>query len=425
MIPALRHGVHLTSHRATTIRLAATALCAVTLAVSTAACGHSAGDAPDAGEARPDPRPTWAFYTPPAPLPARPPGTLIRSEPVSAPPHVHGWRILYHSRSLTGRDIAVSGSVLVPDTAPPATGRNVIAWAHGTTGSGDRCAPSTDAHPANGIEDARPLLAAGDAIVATDYQGLGTPGPHPYLIGASEARSVLDAVRAARHLPRTGLGAGLVVFGHSQGGQAALFTAELAAGYAPDLRLLGAAAAAPPTDLTALAARVTGLDYGVAYLVEMAAGYSATDPAARLSTIMTTRAAARLHLVEDACTDDLISAYDHLSASAVFTHDPRTTPPWSTGLAANSVSTVPRSVPVLIMQGTRDPIVSADVTARAVTAMCRAGDSVSYRTYPKAAHNVVPTAADDLDSWIAARFRGRPAPRTCPAPTAASPPTAG
>ncbi|MGI5330644.1 lipase family protein [Actinomadura nitritigenes] len=315
----------------------------------------------------------------------------------------------------------MSGSVLVPDTAPPATGRNVVAWAHGTTGSGDRCAPSTDVHPANGIEDARPLLAAGDAIVATDYQGLGTPGPHPYLIGASEARSVLDAVRAARHLPRTGLGTGLVVFGHSQGGQATLFTAELAAGYAPELNLLGAAAAAPPTDLTALAMGVTGLDYGVAYLVEIAAGYSATDPAARLSTIVTTRAATKLHLVEDGCTDDLISTYDHLNTSAVFTHDPRTTPPWSTGLAANSVTTVPRSVPVLIMQGARDPIVSADVTARAVTAMCGAGDTVSYSVYPKAAHNVVPSAANDLNAWIAARFRHRAAPRTCPAPTVTRP----
>ncbi|HEY0539647.1 MAG TPA: lipase family protein [Actinoallomurus sp.] len=382
-----------------------------------AGCAAPVGG-PDAGEAVPRPRPAGTFYRPPMPLPPGPPGGLIRSEPVTAPAGVRGWRILYHSRGVSGADVAVSGTVFVPATATPPGGRHVVAWAHGTTGSGDSCAPSTDPHPLNGIEDGAPLVAAGDAIVATDYEGLGTPGPHPYLVGTSEAHSVLDAVRAAAELPGTGIGRSFVVFGHSQGGQAALFTGELAAGYAPELRLLGVAAASPPTDLPALARRAGALGYGIGYLIELAAGYSATDPSARLRSIMTRSGAVYLHLVEDGCNDDLVTAYTGSTVHDTFTRDPRTTLPWSTGLARGSTGPLPARLPILIMQGARDPIVPADLTAAAVRRMCQGGDTVDYRLYPGAAHNVVPSATDLLNTWITARFHHDAAPRTCGVPPA-------
>lgn len=377
-----------------------------------AATGKTTAD-PDAGEASPNPRPAWSFYRPPEPLPARPAGTLIRSEPVSAPAGARGWRILYHSRSVAGKDIAVSGSVFVPAGKAPAGGRPIVAWAHGTTGLGDSCAPSTDLQPLNGVEDGPALLAAGDAIVATDYEGLGTPGPHPYVVGPSEARSVLDAVRAAARLRTAHLGRSFVAFGHSQGAHAALFTGELAASYAPELHLVGVAAAAPPTDLAAMARHLTKLGYGTALLVEAAAGYSAADPAARLSSIMTPTGKAGLSLIEDGCDSDLVTAYGSLSSRAVFTEDPRTTPPWSTGFARNSVGVLPATVPVLIMQGARDPVVSPELTTIAVRRMCAHGDVVDYKIYPDAYHNVVPSAGADLNAWVAARFRGDPAPRGC------------
>ena len=42
------------------------------------------------------------------------------------------------------------------------------------------------------------MLAQGYVVTATDYPGLGTQGIHPFLIGVSEDRAVLDSVRAAR-----------------------------------------------------------------------------------------------------------------------------------------------------------------------------------------------------------------------------------
>ena len=82
-------------------------------------------------------------------------------------------------------------------------------------------------------------------VVATDYPGLGTQGPAPYLVGSSEARAVLDSVRAARQLPGANAGSHFIVWGHSQGGQAALFAGQLARSYAPELKLQGVAVAAP------------------------------------------------------------------------------------------------------------------------------------------------------------------------------------
>src|SRR5207248_11466019 len=83
-----------------------------------------------------------AFYVPPDPLPAAPPGTLIWSTPFKAIPGAKAWKVLYHSRAVDGSDVAVSGVVVAPSDAAPKGGRPVISWAHGTHGIADQCAPS-------------------------------------------------------------------------------------------------------------------------------------------------------------------------------------------------------------------------------------------------------------------------------------------
>ena len=189
------------------------------------------------------------FYDPLDPLPRREPGDIIWIEPLNLSVGV-GWRILYHSRSLDQRDIAVSGIVLAPSGEPPSGGWPVVAWAHGATGIEDPCAPSRSG-TSGGVSDGflEEIMREGYVVVATDYEGLGTPGPHPWLVGESEARSVLDIVRAARQLEETGASGEFVVWGHSQGGQAALFTGEIAQDWAPELELKGVIAAAPTFEL--------------------------------------------------------------------------------------------------------------------------------------------------------------------------------
>ncbi len=136
---------------------------------------------------------------------AGPPGSIIRAESmVGAPSRAATYRVLYRSTGLHGEPIAVSGVVIVPPGPAPAGGRPVIAWAHPTTGVVPRCAPSLSPFLFPLIPGLRDMIARGYVIAATDYPGLGTPGPHPYLVGLSEGRAVLDSVRAARALPEAG-----------------------------------------------------------------------------------------------------------------------------------------------------------------------------------------------------------------------------
>ena len=146
---------------------------------------------------------TSAGYTVPAPLPSAAPGTLISKRDAPAQARLvgaaHAWQVLYHSTNLSGHDIVVSGLVLVPKGTPPAGGWPLVAWAHGTSGLADQCAPSIAKELGNdstAMHEVTALLAANLAVVASDYPGLGTPGLHTYLIGQADARAVIDSVTA-------------------------------------------------------------------------------------------------------------------------------------------------------------------------------------------------------------------------------------
>jgi hypothetical protein len=160
-----------------------------------------------------------------------------------APFGAAAFRVLYRSTGLYDEPIAVSGVVVIPSGPAPANGRPIVAWTHPTTGVVPRCAPSPALFVFQQIQGLREMIDRGYVVAATDYPGLGTPQTHSYLVGVSEARAVFDSVRAARTI--SGAQNHFAVWGHSQGGQAALFTGLIASTYAPDLNLTGVAAAEP------------------------------------------------------------------------------------------------------------------------------------------------------------------------------------
>src|SRR5262249_1937513 len=141
-----------------------------------------------------------------------------------------------------------AATVFAPIDASPVA-HPVIAWAHGTTGLLQKCMPSLVSMPTRGIPSLDRIAAAGWGIVATDYSFAKKGGPHPYIIGEGEARAVLDPVRAARQMPELTLGERTVVWGHSQGGHAALWTGIIAPKYAPDVTIAGVAAIAPAANM--------------------------------------------------------------------------------------------------------------------------------------------------------------------------------
>src|SRR5690606_32660472 len=108
---------------------------------------------------------------------------------------------LYTSTDGEGEPTVVSGTVLAPG-AGSVEPLPVVSVAHGTTGIVPRCAPSLAANPfADGASAAlEQIVAEGWVGVTSDYVGLGTAGPHGYLVGPDAARNVLDATRAAREL---------------------------------------------------------------------------------------------------------------------------------------------------------------------------------------------------------------------------------
>jgi hypothetical protein len=358
-------------------------------------------------------QPIGPFYQPPRPLPPGAPGQLIRDEPMAAPAGFRAWRILYHSRSVAGADIPVSGFVVIASRPAPAAGRPVLAYAHGVRGLANICAPSNTTQPLAAIQEYAPMLKAGAAVVATDYPGLGAPGSHPYLVGESEARSVLDAVRAAQRLPALGLSSDLVVFGDTQGGQAALFTGQIASRYAPELHLLGIAAEDPPTNLIVLERHAATTPFAAESLLEAAAGYSAAHPSADLRIILTRRGLTDLGLLRRECDDQFGKATAGQSIPSVFASNPLTTPPWSTGLAAGAPGAVRTPAPILIVQGSADQVYRASTTASFVQHICALGDTVDYRTYSQIGHAVTIAAASGIITWITSRLARRPAPSTC------------
>jgi acetyl esterase/lipase len=323
-------------------------------------------------------------------------------------------RVLYHSESLEGDDIAVSGIIVVPAGDAPDGGRPVLTWAHGTTGIADECAPSKDLE-GNAFGLAEPFLERGMLFVATDYEGLGTPGRHPYIVGESEARGTLDIVRAARQLgERTAASDRVVVWGHSQGGHAALFANQIAETWAPELDVVGTVAGAPPSQLPLIAAALRDSPYRF-YLGMVAAGWEAAYPDADVSLVLSPLGVERLQLVDDGCSGTLATAWNDLPYDELITADPATVEPWASLLVENDPGFVVGASPVLIIHGEDDeqiPVVSSQLL---LDRMCGIGQVVERRTFPGQSHaGVIGPSLPGMLDWIDARIGGVPeVPTSC------------
>ncbi len=369
-----------------------------------------------------------AFYTPPDPLPAGAPGALIRTEKVDDVPGVPAnatvWRILFHSLSIYGQDIAESGYVVVPGTAPPPGGFPILSWAHGTTGFAGICAPSLFTSQGSVgpylVPGLRDYLDAGFVVGATDYEGLGTPGIHPYLLGDSEGRGVLDAARAARRLPGVHTSSTVMIYGHSQGGQAALFAGELAPTYAPDLHIAGVVAAAPATGLsTILGVVTTSVGQGILeFTIPVAYTWAKTYHDLPLSDLFTPAGASvAASVVPQGCLSALISAIGsrHLTAASIFQPGAATNPVVVAHAKMNDPGRTKTGAPMLVVQGTADSTVPRALTDEYVTTMaCPIGDTVDYLHVTGATHGtVVNVSVPTIVAWMTARLRGSTAPSTC------------
>ena len=355
--------------------------------------------------------PLTSFYSTPNPLPAGKPGELMRPEgfdEYQLPEGISAVRILYHSRSGAGEDVAASGVVLVPDEPPPAGGWPVIAWAHSFTGTARRCAPSLMRNLYEG-----PFLSMyvklGYAVVATDYVGLGTNFRNASVDMQSNAADVIHSIAASRAaVPQ--LGRKWVAMGESEGGLAALGVAELER----DIRdpdYLGSIAISGIADAKELYEQIAkGNSSGQFFF--LAYGVQTLYPRFQVNEVLTEKALALYRQIENACavtsTDSEVPANQMLKSN------------WEDNgfmqqfFARNTVGQKPTYGPLLIISSDADPVVRAGMTARAVARMCKQHDTVQFHKYQSAEFTrVLGDSVRDQLTWIQARFAGQPGSSNC------------
>jgi pimeloyl-ACP methyl ester carboxylesterase len=353
--------------------------------------------------------PLTSFYDTLHLLPPGKPGELIRSEPIdqyNLPLELSALRVLYHSRTANGEDVAVSAVVMVPDGKPPAGGWPVIAWAHEFRGAARQCAPSLMKNLGAG-----PILAMyanlGYAVVATDYSGLGADSGKPVLDMQSNALDVMYSVWAARAaVPQ--IGPKWIAVGPFLGGLAAVAVAE---SDVHDPNYLGSVVTSGLAD------------------AQQAYQHFAQEPSSSNRMLLVLTSTVKVlypeFQVSDMLKDSALPAYQHVAQTCGGEAEPEFTNgmlklAWENNrfvkefFSRNTPGQKPAHGPLLVISGEADPVIPGEMSAKTVARMCKQGDRILFLKYPNLdASGVMGASVADQLSWIKARFAGDVAPGNC------------
>ena len=334
-------------------------------------------------------------------------------------------RILYVSSDWRdGHPIVVSGAVFFPRGTPPTAGWPVVGWAHGTTGIADVCAPSNLPRSSRDREYLGAWLDQGYAVVATDYPGLGTQGPHPYLLYRSEGMSVLDGIRAALGGWPKLLRNEAVAVGQSQGAGAALGAGYLLRSYAPDVKLVGVVA----TGIVAAVADVKGApqipqsdffadpDYEDAAfaMLHFLGTDRSIDPSVDPNVYVSRLGRQLLRAGLTGCMTDMVKVAKagHMSAKSIYKRSVESLDEAET--VAGRFPTAEMPVPVFVGVGLADRAAGTTGQYNFISAMCRANVAVDWQYYPHASHmSAVVRSLQHSKPFVAALMAGRPIVNRC------------
>ncbi|MFM9370603.1 lipase family protein [Streptomyces sp. Da 82-17] len=353
------------------------------------------------------------------------PGELLGSEPSSfqytpgVPTPTKAWKISYRSTAADGKPNTVTGTVIVPDDGKT-TPRPLITYAVGTVGLGDKCAPSAG-FPGGTTAEAPLVNAAlvrGYAVVVTDYEGLGTPGDHTYMVAAAQGSAVLDAARAAQRHPEAqkfGVSgdAPVGIMGYSQGGGASAKAAEMAASYAPELKVKGTASGGVPADLAKVAESLEGGD-SAGYLLMSAVGQNAAKPDLKLDSYLNDEGRKLAEVVRNECVGTVLEAGRGKTIEDVTTSNPLDRPEWQQAIAEQLIGTVRPSAPVFLYHGDADETIPYAVGQKLRADWCGQGHAVEWKTFPGQSH--VGTAIQGNGpalEWLGRRFADQPSTGNC------------
>lgn len=361
------------------------------------------------------------------------PGALVRSEPIEgAPDGMQLYRIMYQSTDLQGNAIPVTGLFAAPAGDPPPGGWPLVGFGHGTTGVARACGmsqtPTTPNTPAysNFVPHIGPMVEQGWAVVASDYSGMGAPGPSSYLVGPLEARGILDSMRAVLN-PSPEIGSipiaqdKLGIYGKSQGGEAALAAMELAPTYAPELDIAGGVSLAPGFTpalqgvLNAVASNPTSTSQNM-FVLLIAKSYAENYPEyTNLDEILSDKGKEKMALLDQYCGSDLAERVSDVPLSELINS------PVASGLVTALGKAMPGATPlespVVVVQGLEDTTILPQFTHAQVMSRCALGDTVFYVRYPDDDHPSINYQArlnqPSVIDWMEARWAGEPAPDNC------------
>lgn len=370
------------------------------------------------------------FYVPPSPLPAGKPGDLIRWRTMSfqrsleKPPRgSRGYMMMYLSTSATGEPIAVTAYLIIPDGHPPRGGvenRPIVGYGNEAMGLGDNCAQSRvlEWGKSGEITLFAPMLKLGYAVVASDYEGLGTPAVHTFGVAKSAAHSILDSIRAARNLqeamlPKDGP---VALFGYSQGGQGVASGAELQPTYAPDVKLTAVAAGGVPID-PAKFTRYNSGKFFSAVNFAASAGYDAAYPELNLrEEFLNERGLKGNDAAMNACIESTFAVPFRMSSAYLKPgKDPVTDPRWVKRFKENTPGAMPpQDVPVLYFHAIGDQASPYSAATQLRRDWCGGGTNLSFYGIPLFEHvSTGPVYMPEAAKWVRARFEGRPATGNC------------
>ncbi|MHC1654061.1 lipase family protein [Stenotrophomonas maltophilia] len=359
---------------------------------------------------------TAALLSLPIAVQAAEPGELLSAAPYRAdwvPSKAsQAYLLSYRTPDHHGRLARGTGLLYLPAGTAPAGGWPIVSWAHGTQGIADHCAPSVSG-PYQPERDGRFLdqfLAQGYAVVAADYQGLGSPGDHAYLHVRTAARNAIDLVKASHQLLGNRLAPHWVSVGHSQGGAAALTAGYLAPTYGgASLRYRGSFTTGTPTavELTALVmkpdnrvANPGALNAYHAYLLD-----GLLQVAPQINRVLSDEGRARVALARQQCLGELAATLEGADTGSMFSA-PLTSVPGIWVLLYDYLG-VPRrgfSQPLMLGHGSEDRDVPYLTTLLYAAGLTLRGEPVAFRRYPVDHRGTLDAAAADGLAFVRGRL---------------------
>lgn len=401
-----------------------------------------------------------SFYTTLPAIPANAKlGELIKVEKITTSlPNAQAWKIAYVSSDVNNKKTLVTGILAAPKGPVPIGGRPIMAWAHGTTGTAQTCGPSQLLNPAQplnqyflttgnswsdfGLPAMDAFIKAGYVIVATDYQGLGGGGKHQYTVAATQARDVINSIRAAVLVKEAGAGSKAIVYGWSQGGGATISAASLPdyvnlKGTAYDgITIVGFVAMAPYDIAVTMPQIIASEGDAKKYLQNLSATFSdnifnfthyaqniwgtvAAFPELKIEDIFTAEGAKAIdEVMQRKCmhvaTDTINFTYGN-DYKNMLSSDINNSIAWVKANKKGSVVPTKPMAPVIIYWGNNDKTVPPMLGKLYYEQMCQLGGNITRVELPgHQSHFTTPASAEPLYvKWVADRFAGKPVVNGC------------